>query len=307
MIYFLLGKAGRYDYNYSKTKNLSLKLRKIFLCGNDIDFNDLNLLIEQCQLTLEILKLHLKIDYIINGYMLESWKKSLKEFHFYFFCHSLDISSISSDDLLLSFQTSIWLNNQFVMFFTNSFYQTYTIISPPYNCQKLNCSLTNEFINYRLNYYSYEQLKMPQIKRIFLNDKQQSIYNDQFFKVLKSIFTNLQILEIGSNFHLIDNNTLWNEHEKLSTVHTLIIVNNQDHLNVKSLFKFLPNLSSLIIDYDLLVACINHLYSIERQEQHQYPRLQEILIHFQPNQHIELDHNFKNRLKLLFNNVKILS
>ncbi|CAF1145255.1 unnamed protein product [Rotaria sordida] len=286
------GKAGKYDYNYSKTKTLQLKLRQLIISANDIDFYDLNLLLRQCQSTLEILKLRLKIDYIIDGRMLESWKRSLKQFYFYFFCHSLDGSSIDADDLLSSFQTSLWLHDQSVMFFTNSFYQTYTIVSPPYDCRNINCSLTNEFLNYQLNNRQVE-LKMPRIKRIFLNDKQESI------------------LEIGSNFHLIDNydnnNNSWKEDAKLSTVHTLIIVNNQDHLNVKRLFKLLPNLYRLHIDYDLLVASLYDLYSIERQEKYQYQHLQEILIHFQPNQHIELDDDFKNRVKLVYGKAKILS
>jgi predicted MPP superfamily phosphohydrolase len=135
---------------------------------------------------------------------------------------------------------------------------------------------------------------MPGIKRIFLNDKQQPEYTDRFFQNLKSIFTNLRILEIGSNFHLIDNNSL-NYDAQLSTVHTLIIVNNQDHRNVHCLFKLLPNLYRLVIDYDLLVA------SMERQEQ-----LQEILIHFQPNQHIDLDEDFKMKLKVIYRKAKIL-
>jgi hypothetical protein len=139
---------------------------------------------------------------------------------------------------------------------------------------------------------------MSRIKRIFLNDKQQSVYTDRFFQVLKSIFINLQIVEIGSDFHLIDNNS-WKEDAKLSTVRTLIIVNNQDYHNVKYLFKLLPNLYRLVIDYDLLVAS---LYSIERQEQ-----LQEILIHFQPNQHMDLDDDFKTRVKLVYGKAKILS
>jgi hypothetical protein len=146
---------------------------------------------------------------------------------------------------------------------------------------------------------------MPRIKRVFLNDKQQPVYTDRFFQVLKSIFINLQILEIGSHFHLIDNDdnkNSWKEDAKLSTIRTLIIVNNQDYLNVKRLFKFLPNLYRLVIDYDLLVASIYDLDSVERQEQ-----LQEILIHFQPNQHIELDDELKNRVKLVYGNAKILS
>ncbi|CAF1218376.1 unnamed protein product [Rotaria sp. Silwood1] len=303
------GKAGKYDYNYSKTKTLSLKLRQLIISANDIDFYDLNLLLRQCQSTLEILKLRFKIDYIIDGRMLEPWKRSLKQFYFYFFCHSLDESSVDANDLLSSFQTPIWLHDQTVMFFTNSFYQTYTIVSPPYDCRNFNCSLTNEFLNYRLNNRQAE-FKMPRIKRVFLNDKQEPVYTDRFFQVLKSIFINLQILEIGSSFHLIDNgdNTnSWKKDAKLSTVHTLIIVNNQDHLNVKRLFKLLPNLYRLVIDYDLLVASIYDLYSMERQEQYQYNQLQEILIHFQPNQHIELDDDFKNRVKLVYGKAKILS
>ncbi|CAF3709236.1 unnamed protein product [Rotaria sp. Silwood1] len=303
------GKAGKYDYNYSKTKTLSLKLRQLIISANDIDFYDLNLLLRQCQSTLEILKLRFKIDYIIDGRMLEPWKRSLKQFYFYFFCHSLDESSVDANDLLSSFQTPIWLHDQTVMFFTNSFYQTYTIVSPPYDCRNFNCSLTNEFLNYRLNNRQAE-FKMPRIKRVFLNDKQEPVYTDRFFQVLKSIFINLQILEIGSSFHLIDNgdNTnSWKKDAKLSTVHTLIIVNNQDHLNVKRLFKLLPNLYRLVIDYDLLVASIYDLYLMERQEQYQYNQLQEILIHFQPNQHIELDDDFKNRVKLVYGKAKILS
>ncbi|CAF4250958.1 unnamed protein product [Rotaria sp. Silwood2] len=303
------GKAGIYDYNYSKTKDLRLKLRQLIISANDIDFTDLYLLLRQCQSTLEILKLRFKIDYIIDGRMLEPLKRSLKQFYFYFFCHSLDDSSVNADDLLSSFQTSLWLHDQSVMFFTNSFYQTYTIVSPPYDCKKFNCSLTNEFLNYRLN-NRQEKFKMPRIKRIFLNDKQQPVYTDRYFQVLKSIFINLQIIEIGSNFHLIDNdgnNNSWKEDAKLSTVRTLIIVNNQDHLNVKRLFKLLPNLYRLIIDYDLLVASTYDLYSVERQEQYQCQQLQEILIHFQPNQHIELDDDFKNRVKLIYGEAKILS
>jgi hypothetical protein len=241
--------------------------------------------------------------------MLEPLKRSLKQFYFYFFCHSLGDSSVYADDLLLSFQTPLWLHDQSVMFFTNSFYQTCTIVSPPYNCRNFNCSLTNEFLNYRLN-NRQEEVQMARIKRVFLNDKQQPMYTDRFFQVLKSIFINLQILEIGSNFHLIendDNKNSWKEDVKLSTVRTLIIVNNQDHLNVKRLFKLLPNLYRLVIDYDLLVASTYDLYSIERQEQYQYQQLQEILIHFQPNQHIELDENFKNRVKLVYGKAKILS
>jgi len=298
------GKAGKYDYNYSKTKNLSLKLQKLIISANDIDFNDLNLLLRQCQSTLEILKLRFKIDYIIDGRMLEPLKRSLKQFYFYFFCHSLDNSSVYTDDLLTSFQTPLWLHDQSVMFFTNSFYQTCTIVSPPYDCQHFNCSLTNEFLNYRLN-NRQKEFKMPRIKRVFLNDKQQSVYTNRFFQLLKSIFINLQILEIGSHFHLIDNDDSKNssqEDAKLSTVRTLIIVNNQDHFNVKRLFKLLPNLYRLVIDYDLLVASTYDLYSVERQEQ-----LQEILIHFQPNQHIELDDDFKNRVKLVYGKAKILS
>ncbi|CAF4642631.1 unnamed protein product [Rotaria sp. Silwood1] len=305
----LRSKAGKYDYNYSKTKTLSLKLRQLIISANDIDFYDLNLLLRQCQSTLEILKLRFKIDYIIDGRMLEPWKRSLKQFYFYFFCHSLDESSVDANDLLSSFQTPIWLHDQTVMFFTNSFYQTYTIVSPPYDCRNFNCSLTNEFLNYRLNNRQAE-FKMPRIKRVFLNDKQEPVYTDRFFQVLKSIFINLQILEIGSSFHLIDNgdNTnSWKKDAKLSTVHTLIIVNNQDHLNVKRLFKLLPNLYRLVIDYDLLVASIYDLYLMERQEQYQYNQLQEILIHFQPNQHIELDDDFKNRVKLVYGKAKILS
>jgi hypothetical protein len=294
------GKAGRYDYNYSKTKNLPLKLRQLIISANDIDFNDLNLLIRQCQLTLEILKLRLKIDYIIDGRMLEPLKRSLKQFYFYFFCHSLDHSSVYEDDLLLSFQTPLWLHDQSVMFFTNSFYRTCTIVSPPSDCQKFNCSLTNEFLNYRLN-NRQEDLKMLRIKRVFLNDKQQPGYTDRFFQGLKSVFINLQILEIGSDFHLSDNND-WKEDAKLCTVHTLIIVNNQDHLNVKRLFQLLPNLYRLVIDYDLLVASTDDFYSMGKQEQ-----LQEILIHFQPNQHIDLDENFKARVKLVYGKAKILS
>lgn len=301
------GKAGRYDYNYSKTKNLSLKLRELIISANDFDFYDLNLLLEQCQSTLEILKLRFKIDYIIDGQMLEPWKRSLKKFYFYFFCHSLDASSIFEEDLLSSFQTPIWLHDQSVMFFRNSFYQTYTIVSPPSDCRKFNCSLANEFLNYQLN-NRQEQLKMPRIKRIFLNDKQQSLYADQFFQVLKSIFINLKILEIGSNFHLIENkDNSSKEDAKLFSVRTLIIVNNQDHLNVKHLLKLLPHLYRLEIDYDLLVTNTYDSYSIERQEQYQYPQLQEILIHFQPNQYIELDDDFKNRVKLVYSNAKILS
>jgi hypothetical protein len=165
--------------------------------------------------------------------------------------------------------------------------------------------LTNEFLNYRLN-NRQEDLKMPRIKRVFLNDKQQPVYTDRFFQVLKSIFINLQILEIGSHFHLIDNNS-WKEDAKLFTVHTLIIVNNQDHLNVKRLFKLLPNLYRLVIDYDLLVASTDDLYSVEREEQYQYQQLQEILIHFQPNEHIDLDDDFKTRMKLVYGKAKILS
>ena len=277
----------------------------MIISANDIDFNDLHLLLLQCQSTLEILKLRLKIDYIIDGRMLEPLKRSLKQFYFYFFCHSLDDSSIYADDLLASFQTSLWLHDQSVMFFTNSFYQTCTIVSPPYDCRNFNCSLTNEFLNYRLN-NRQEEFKMPRIKRIFLNDKQQPVYTDRFFQVLKSIFINLQILEIGSNFHLIknddDKDNSWKEDATLSTARTLIIVNNQDHLNVKRLFKLLPNLYRLVIDYDLLVASTCDLYSVERQEQ-----LQEILIHFQPNQHIELDDDFRNRVKLVYGKAKILS
>lgn len=296
------GKAGKYDYNYSKTKYLQLKLREFIISANDINFNDLNLLLQQCQSTLEILRLRFKISYMIDGRMLEPLKRSLKQFYFYFFCHSLDDSSIDTNDLLLSFQTPVWLHDQSVMFFTNSFYRTYTIVSPPYNCRNFNCSLTNEFSNYQLN-RPQEELKMPRIKRVFLNDKQQPMYTDRFFQVLKSIFINLRILEIGSNFHLIDNNNSWKEDAKLSTVHTLFIVNNQDHLNVKRLFKLLPNLCRLVIDYDLLVASIYDVYSIE----YQYQQLQEILIHFQPNQHIELDDDFKNRVKFVYGNAKILS
>jgi hypothetical protein len=233
--------------------------------------------------------------------MLEPLKKSLKKFYFYFFCHSFDDLSIDADDLLSSFQTPIWLHDQSVMFFTNSFYQTYTIVSPPYDCRNFNCSLTNEFLNYQLN-NRQEEIKMPRIKRIFLNDKQQPIYTDRFFHVLKSIFINLQILEIGSNFHLIDNDNSSKEDAKLSTVRTLIIVNNQDHLNIKRLLRFLPNLYRLVVDYDLLVASTYDLYTIEKQVQ-----LQEILINFQPNQHIELDDDFKNRVKLVYGNAKILS
>ena len=47
-----------------------------------------------------------------------------------------------------------------------------------------------------------------------------------------------------------------------STVHTLIIVNNQDHLNVKRLFCLLPSLCRLVIDYDLLVTSISNFYPI---------------------------------------------
>ncbi|CAF3757750.1 unnamed protein product [Adineta steineri] len=292
------GKAGKYDYNYSKTKTLKLKLRQLIISANDIDFSDLNLLLRQCQSTLEILKLRLKIDYIIDGRMLEPLKRSLKQFYFYFFCHSLADPSVNVDDLLSSFQTSSWLQDQSVMFFKNSFYQTYTIVSPPYNCHNFNCSLTNEFLNYRLN-NRHEDMKMPRIKRIFLNDKQQPMYTIRFFTMLQFIFINLQILEIGSSFHLMENddnnNYSCKTDTKLTTVHTLIIVNNQDHLNVKRLFRLLPNLYRLVIDYDLLVASIYDLHSVERQEKYQYQQLQEILIHFQPNQHIELDDDFKNR------------
>ncbi|CAF1228152.1 unnamed protein product [Adineta steineri] len=304
------GKAGKYDYNYSKTKTLQLKLRQLIISANDIDFNDLNLLLRQCQSTLEILKLRLKIDYIIDGRMLEPLKRSLKQFYFYFFCHSLADPSVNLDDLLSSFQTSSWLQDQSVMFFTNSFYQTYTIVSPPYNCHNFNCSLTNEFLNYRLN-NRHEDMKMPRIKRIFLNDKQQPMYTIRFFTMLQFIFINLQILEIGSSFHLMENddnnNYSCKTDTKLTTVHTLIIVNNQDHLNVKRLFRLLPNLYRLVIDYDLLVASIYDLHSVERQEKYQYQQLQEILIHFQPNQHIELDDDFKNRVKLVYGEAKILS
>jgi hypothetical protein len=234
--------------------------------------------------------------------MLEVLKQSLKQFYFYFFCHSLENSLINADDLLLSFNTPLWLHDQSVMFFSNSFYQTYTIISPPYDCRNFNCSLTNEFINYRLN-NRCEGLKMPRIKRIFLNDKQQPVYTHKFFQMLKSIFLNLRILEIGSNFHFMDNENSCREDTKLSSVHTLIIVTNQDHLNVKYLLKFLPNLYRLVIDYDLLIASLDDFYPTERQKQ----QFQEILIYFQPNQHIELDDNFKDRIELIFGNVKILS
>lgn len=281
----------------------------MILSANDINFDDLHLLLKQCQSTLEILKLRLKIDYIIDGKMLEPLKKSLKEFYFYFFCHSLDGSPISEDQLLSSFQTSSWFNDQLVMFFRNSFYHTYTVVSPPSYCRAFNCSLTNEFLNYRLNNPS-EVLKMPKIKRIFLNDKQQPLYTDQVFQVLKSVFIRLRILEIGSNFHFIENtneNNSFEEDKKLSTVHTLIIVNNQIHFNVKRLLKLLPNLSRLVIDYDLFVAHMDDCYSLSKQELSQYERLQEILIHFQPNQHIQLDDHFKNRVKLIYTNAKILS
>ncbi|CAF1450350.1 unnamed protein product [Adineta ricciae] len=294
------GKAGRYDYDYSKTKYLSLKLQRLIMSANDIDFHDLNLLIQQCRTTLNVLKLHLKIDYIIDGQMLEAWKGSLKEFYFYFFCHSLGDAFVDPNTLLSSFQTSTWLRDQTVMFFTNSFYRTCAIVSPPSHCRSFNCSLTNEFLNYRVN-NQYLQLTMPRIKRIFLNDKQQPVYTNRFFRVFGSIFVNLQILEIGSNFHLADNE---NQHDdlKLPTVRTLIIVTNQDYLNVQRLLKLLPNLSRLVIDYDLLVASTYDLsYTMENRNQ-----LQEILIYFQPNQHVELDDELKNRVKFVYGNAKIL-
>jgi hypothetical protein len=101
----------------------------------------------------------------------------------------------------------------------------------------------------------------------------------------------------------MDNENSCREDTKLSSVHTLIIVTNQDHLNVKYLLKFLPNLYRLVIDYDLLIASLDDFYPTERQKQ----QFQEILIYFQPNQHIELDDNFKDRIELIFGNVKILS
>ncbi|UJR16453.1 hypothetical protein I4U23_003355 [Adineta vaga] len=165
--------------------------------------------------------------------MLEPWKRFLKQFYFYFFCHSLGDSIVDTDVLLSSFQTSLWSPDQLVMFFTNSFYQTCTIVSPPFDCRSFNCSLTNEFINYRLN-NPYNALKMPRIKRIFLNDKQKSVFTKRYFQILKSVFINLQILEIGSSFHLNDNSDWKDDDPKLLTVHTLIIVNNQDYLQCQT-------------------------------------------------------------------------
>ena len=51
---------------------------------------------------------------------------------------------------------------------------------------------------------------MPRIKQIFLNDKQQPEYTYRFLQMLKSIFINLQISEIRSSFHLIDNDNYKN-------------------------------------------------------------------------------------------------
>ncbi|CAF1218063.1 unnamed protein product [Didymodactylos carnosus] len=279
--------------------DISLKLRQLNISANNIDFNDLTLLLRQCQSTLEILKLRFTISYIIDGRILELFKQSLNQFCFYFFCHSLEDLSISLDDLLSSFQSSLWLHDQSVMFFTNSFYQTYTIVPPPYHCRRFSCSLIDEFLNYRLN-NPHEDIKMPRIKRIFLNDQQQPIYTYQFFRVLKSIFINLQILESGSNFHLINSSKA---DVKLSTVYTLIKVTNQDHQNVKRIIKLLPKLRHLFI----VLASTNDFYSTEAQEQNKYHHLQEIIIYFQPNQRIQLDDDFKNRVKPVYSNAKISS
>ncbi|CAF0811488.1 unnamed protein product [Didymodactylos carnosus] len=297
------GKAAKYDYNYSKTKHLSLKLREFILSANDIHFSDICLLLKQCQSTLEILKIRFKIDYLIDGRMLEPFKRSLKQFYFYFFCHSLDDLSINALDLLSSFQTLAW-SHQPVMFFTNSFYQTYTLVSPPRDCQKFNCSLTNEFLNYYLN-NRQEELKLPRITRLFLNDKQQPMYTYKFFRLLKTVFTNLQILEVGSSFEL-HNDNLEND-VTLDTVRTLIITNNQDHCVVKHLFKLLPNLYRLAIDYDLLINVTDELYFEQQQDKFQYTPLNEILIHFPPNQHTEITDDLKHKIKFSFKNAKILS
>lgn len=229
--------------------------------------------------------------------MLKALQKSIKEFDFYFFCHSFDYSSISKNDLLLFFQTPLWF--QSVMFYTNWYYRTLTIVSPPNHWNSFNCSLTNEFENDYFN-NRYEQLKMSRIKRIFLNDKQKPFYTNEFFHLIKSIFINLQILEIDFYFHLIDyqNNYSSKEYPKWSTIHTLIIVNND---NVTPLFKLLTNLNHLVIDYHLLLTIIDNSYSIEQH-------LQEIFIHFQPNKHIQLDNHFKDQIRRLYGlNARILS
>ena len=260
----------------------------MILSGYDIDILDLNLLVQQCRSTLEIVRLNLKINYIIDGRILESWINNmlLKQLSFYFFCYSIDQTILinNRNDFLSSFQT------QPVMFFTNSFYQTCTIISPAYVCDKFNCSLTNEFLNYEVN-YQFEQLTMPRIKRIFLNDRQQPIYTRKFFQLIKSIFLNLKILEIDSSFHLIDD-----LHLELPTVRTLIIITNEDPLNIQYLLKSLPNITRLVIDYDLFVSSPNNLHF----------SLQEILIHFKPNQHIQLTDDFKDQIKLVCGHAKLL-
>ena len=274
----------------------------MILSGNDIHLNDLILLFEQCQSTLNRLRLRFKIGYIVDGYLLETLKKRLKEFDFYLFCYSID--KYCSDDLLSSFQSPIWMKDQLVMFFSNSYYKTLTIISPPNHCRSLNCSITNEFLNYRLN-NSNEQLKMSKMKRIFLNDKQKPLYNNQFFYSFKSIFVNLEIIEIGSHFHLIDNdeNSLSRKDWKLSSVNTLIIVNNDNYLNLQCLLKLFPNLVRLVIDYHLLCNYLNDSYSIDQQ----YDQLKEMLIHFKPNEHIYLNDQFKQRIQFTFQNAQILS
>lgn len=98
---------------------------------------------------------------------------------------------------------------------------------------------------------------------------------------------------------------VWERHlhtnVQLTSIRALIIVTNQNHLNVKQLFKLLLNLYRLLIDYDFLVASIDDPHRIPEKSP-----LQEILICFQPNHHKELDGEFKNRVQMVYGSAKML-